>query len=79
VAGIGAGLVRNGHYAVLEGRINTPDESRRLHVFRLSDGEHFVVPNPAGTLPGLPLHVSADAVWYYGERTVVATIIQQEL
>jgi hypothetical protein len=72
--------IGGGYYAVVEQHEGST-EPNRLHVYRLSDGRHWLVRSPPGVQPGDVLSIDQETVWYRALSSNFATtsIVRQEL
>ena len=72
-------IVNQGHYAIVEQPAESPE--RYLHVYRLSDARHWLVPSPADVRPADLVYIDAEEVWFIGTtlNNAKSTIIRQRL
>jgi len=70
-----------GYYAVLEG-VPNDFKPKRVHIYRLSDGHHWVVPPRSGVVFGAVAYVDSEEVWIVGvqgDKNFVRTLVRQKL
>jgi hypothetical protein len=72
-------IVNQGHYAIVEQPAESPE--RYLHVYRLSDARHSLVPSPADVRPADLVYIDGEEVWFIGTtlNNAKSTIIRQRL
>ena len=68
-------------FAIIEGNMSQVQDVTRLHLYRLSDGQRWEMPNPPGLIAGPILHLDADEIYLMGltENHLTRTIIRQRL
>lgn len=71
--------VGDGWYALVEQPVGSDD--RFLHVYRLSDARHWVVPTPADVRPTDIVHIDSQEVWFTGMTATdsYSTVVRQKL